>query len=113
MAPLETVSGRVVAPAAVGECVSSFLHSGAGAGIAGVGGLMVTGPVHVFNDALAGPTPTRRTDTGERGMSEQHAQAEEPGVRDHVEDVADGCGCTEVWEHLGARRDDEAATADD
>ncbi|MFB6138466.1 MAG: hypothetical protein ABEJ42_09065 [Halobacteriaceae archaeon] len=46
-------------------------------------------------------------------MSEQHAQAEEPGVRDHVEDVADGCGCTEVWEHLGARRDDEAATADD
>lgn len=28
---------------------------------------------------------------------------------DHVEDVDDGCGCVEVWEHLSEQR----ATADD
>lgn len=29
---------------------------------------------------------------------------------DHVDDLEDGCGCVEVWEHLSERR---AATADD
>lgn len=27
--------------------------------------------------------------------------------RDHLESVEDGCGCTEVWEHLSERRDDD------
>lgn len=25
---------------------------------------------------------------------------------DHLEDVDDGCGCAEVWEHLSEQRDD-------
>lgn len=25
----------------------------------------------------------------------------------HLDDVADGCGCAEVWEHLSAERDEE------
>lgn len=24
---------------------------------------------------------------------------------DHLEDVEDGCGCAEVWEHLSAERE--------
>ena len=31
----------------------------------------------------------------------------EPSTRDdHLADVEDGCGCTEVWEHLSENRDD-------
>jgi hypothetical protein len=26
---------------------------------------------------------------------------------DHLADVPDGCGCTEVWEHLSEQRDEE------
>ena len=26
---------------------------------------------------------------------------------EHLDDVADGCGCTEVWEHLSDRRTEE------
>ena len=29
---------------------------------------------------------------------------EEP-ADDHLEDVEDGCGCAEVWEHLSERRE--------
>jgi hypothetical protein len=25
----------------------------------------------------------------------------------HLEDVDDGCGCTEIWEHLSESRDDD------
>lgn len=33
------------------------------------------------------------------------ADAGEPPERDdHLADVPDGCGCTEVWEHLSERR---------
>jgi len=27
---------------------------------------------------------------------------------DHLEDIEDGCGCAEVWEHLSERREAEA-----
>ncbi len=27
--------------------------------------------------------------------------------RSHLDDLADGCGCAEVWEFLSERRDDE------
>jgi hypothetical protein len=33
----------------------------------------------------------------------------------HLDDVEDGCGCTEIWEHTSAREeaaDDEAAETD-
>ena len=32
---------------------------------------------------------------------------ENPGTDDHLDDVDDGCGCTEVWEHLSEHRDDD------
>ena len=28
---------------------------------------------------------------------------------DHLEDLDDGCGCAEVWEHTSERRDETAA----
>lgn len=34
-------------------------------------------------------------DTGQREADE------------HLEDVADGCGCTEMWEHMSEHRDEE------
>jgi len=27
--------------------------------------------------------------------------------RAHLQDVEDGCGCTEIWEHMSEGRDDE------
>lgn len=34
--------------------------------------------------------------------------------REHLDDLEDGCGCAEVWEHLSERRAAEAnASADD
>lgn len=35
-------------------------------------------------------------------MSEQSQRTSE-----HLEDVDDGCGCAEVWEHLSDHRDDD------
>lgn len=26
---------------------------------------------------------------------------------DHLDSVEDGCGCTEIWEHLSEQRDDD------
>ena len=31
---------------------------------------------------------------------------------DHLDSVEDGCGCTEIWEHLSERREDEATDDD-
>jgi hypothetical protein len=28
---------------------------------------------------------------------------------EHLDDMEDGCGCAEVWEHLSERRDGDAA----
>lgn len=32
---------------------------------------------------------------------------EEPIDTSHLDDVEDGCGCTEIWEHLSDERDEE------
>jgi len=40
--------------------------------------------------------------------STQDATEEEEEIREHLEDVDDGCGCTEIWEHLSEERDDDA-----
>ena len=37
--------------------------------------------------------------------------ADEEPATDHLDDVEDGCGCTEIWEHLSENRDE--AEADD
>jgi hypothetical protein len=45
-------------------------------------------------------------------VSEQTAETDQPEPdRSHL-DVADGCGCAEVWEHLSERRE-AAADAED
>ena len=28
---------------------------------------------------------------------------------EHLQDVPDGAGCTEIWEHLSAKREEESA----
>jgi hypothetical protein len=33
---------------------------------------------------------------------------EEEDIREHLDDVDDGCGCTEIWEHLSEERDEDA-----
>jgi hypothetical protein len=43
-------------------------------------------------------------------MTEQAQESEEPDVStDHLDDMEDGCGCAEVWEHLSENREAEAA----
>lgn len=32
---------------------------------------------------------------------------------EHLQDVPDGAGCTEIWEHLSAERDDDTENTDD
>jgi len=45
--------------------------------------------------------------------AETEAEDEAP-TTDHLDDVEDGCGCTEIWEHLSERRQQRAADeADD
>jgi hypothetical protein len=45
-------------------------------------------------------------------MSEEATADEEEEVdTSHLDDVEDGCGCAEVWEHLSENRD--GAEADD
>ena len=36
------------------------------------------------------------------------AEAEEEPATDHLDDVEDGCGCTEIWEHLSEQREADA-----
>jgi hypothetical protein len=38
--------------------------------------------------------------------SESQSKADDP-ERAHLADVEDGCGCTEIWEHMSESRDDE------
>lgn len=55
-----------------------------------------------------------RTAGGERELAEPEpnqnpAEGTEPdpdGERDHLEDVEDGAGCTEIWERLSERREE-------
>ncbi|WP_185977276.1 hypothetical protein [Haloglomus irregulare] len=50
-------------------------------------------------------------------MSEEAAPEEEEEIdTSHLDDMEDGCGCAEVWEHLSEGRDGDAdadAAADD
>jgi hypothetical protein len=42
-------------------------------------------------------------------MTEATQDMDEPAesASNHLDDVDDGCGCAEVWEHLSENRDDE------
>jgi len=35
---------------------------------------------------------------------ESDAEVEEP-TTDHLDNVEDGCGCTEIWEHMSEERE--------
>jgi hypothetical protein len=49
-----------------------------------------------------------RTSVAETTADTDEAPDEAPGedVRAHLVDVADGCGCAEVWEHLSDEREE-------
>lgn len=36
-----------------------------------------------------------------------------PGDDEHLQDVPDGAGCAEIWEHLSAKRDDDSGDTDE
>lgn len=41
-------------------------------------------------------------------MRRQLADADEESVdTDHLDDIEDGSGCTEIWKHLSDERDEE------
>ncbi|MFB6142483.1 MAG: hypothetical protein ABEJ30_03975 [Halorientalis sp.] len=43
-------------------------------------------------------------------MTDADGETEEEQVpTDHLDDIDDGCGCAEVWEHTSERREDAAA----
>ena len=38
--------------------------------------------------------------------SSEQQDDEEEEIREHLQDVDDGCGCAEIWEHMSEERDD-------
>jgi len=48
------------------------------------------------------------TNAQQNSREDADAEVEEPAT-DHLDDVEDGCGCTEIWEHLSENRDDGAS----
>mgnify|MGYP000509956917 CR=1 FL=1 len=59
------------------------------------------------------PVWTIQVDPSTREIQSMTGQQkyDDPDERDtdHLDDVEDGCGCTEIWEHLSEQRDDAAA----
>jgi hypothetical protein len=53
-------------------------------------------------------TMTKAHQTHDETDAETDAEAEAPAA-DHLEDVEDGCGCGEIWEHLIEERERPAA----
>lgn len=41
---------------------------------------------------------------GERVTMDEQDRDDETG---HLDEIEDGCGCTEIWEHMSERRGDE------
>ena len=37
--------------------------------------------------------------------SSKRDDEDEESIREHLENVEDGCGCTEIWEHMSEKRD--------
>ena len=56
------------------------------------------------------PSPTRMSDTGTPLAETDDAEDDVPDPEDvdtsHLDDVEDGCGCAELWEHLSEERAD-------
>lgn len=45
-------------------------------------------------------------------MTNSRVETERDEATEHLKDLEDGSGCTEIWEHLSERRDAEAASDD-
>ena len=45
---------------------------------------------------------TEEASGGEESRDDQYEDVD----TSHLEDVEDGCGCTEIWEHTSEREDD-------
>jgi len=39
-------------------------------------------------------------------MTRRHDDDEDTVDTGHLDDVEDGCGCTEIWEHMSDERDE-------
>lgn len=53
-------------------------------------------------------TADERPETVSTADSCEETNGEESeGARDHLRDVPVGSGCTEIWEHLAERREDD------
>ncbi|UPV76298.1 hypothetical protein M0R89_05740 [Halorussus limi] len=44
----------------------------------------------------------------EQSAGEESADGDADAERSHLTDVEDGAGCTEIWEHLSERREEES-----
>ncbi|GAA3859033.1 hypothetical protein [Haloarcula argentinensis] len=53
----------------------------------------------------------RETMTNAQQTHDDDAEREEP-TTDHLDNVEDGCGCTEIWEHMSEERESESASDD-
>jgi hypothetical protein len=52
--------------------------------------------------------PDTTVQTADAGDEDSGAVADDDTVAvDHLDDVEDGAGCTEIWEHLSDRRAEE------
>lgn len=40
----------------------------------------------------------------------EEEEAEDEQLRKHLEEVEDGCGCAEIWEHLSESRGENRST---
>jgi len=43
----------------------------------------------------------------EQAATDESEESDADRERSHLSDVEDGAGCTEIWEHLSERREDE------
>ena len=58
------------------------------------------------SDAPVGRPVRRLSQTQSADMTTaSDPENDEEQVRDHLDDVEGGCGCTEIWEHLSERRE--------
>lgn len=73
-------------------------------------------PIAALWRALTGDLPSRSTRSAsgqshrtDGGQADGRECSRAACQHDHVADVPDGAGCTEIWEYLSEREEDDAA----
>ena len=68
--------------------------------------LKVTEPVRKCSDTRRRQVvaPIETMTNAQQTHDEADAEVDEP-TTDHLDDVEDGCGCTEIWEHMSEERE--------